>query len=243
MIEHTPISAISLGWFILVPFYIISFFAFIVASIFIFHFIQNKKKFENSFMLELLMVTIVFGMVFTLLIPRALHANFSSLRGLIVVTLFVFFYVMIRKKSFSYIDVIALATPLFLAIARLACFIEWHCYGIFTNLPWGVSVNGGLPVHPTQIYLSLINLSLFFILYNIRNFNFFNQMPGNMVFTYLASYSFLRLTLVEPLRYGVGTPDGFLRSSLLMLIFIASFMIILIRNRDFYVKNHFIRKI
>ncbi len=234
MIEHTPLIAKNVGGFIVSPFYLISFFAFIVASVFIVYFMRKRKDLEYSFMVELLIAMLTFGIIFTLLIPRFLEHNFSSLRGIIIVTLFVFFYVSLRRKSWRYIDVIALATPLFYSIARLSCFVEWHCYGVVTSLPWGISVDGALPVHPTQIYLSLIHISLFAFLLITRKSRFFNNIEGNVAFTYLAVYSFLRLVIVEPIRYGVGTPDGFLRSSLLMLMFVASFMMILIRNRPIY---------
>ena len=187
-------------------------------------------------MLELLMVLIVSGVIVGFILPEVFDGNYSSLRSIIITTLIAFFYVWIRKENFRYLDVIALFVPLFLSIARITCFLEWHCHGIETNLPWGIVVGGALPVHPTQIYLSLINICLFIIIYNLRKSIFFTKIKGNMVFTYLASYSFLRLVLIEPIRYGVGTSDGFLRSSLLLLMFIVSSMLILIRNRNFYVK-------
>jgi phosphatidylglycerol:prolipoprotein diacylglycerol transferase len=56
---------------------------------------------------------------------------------------------------------------------RIGCFLNGCCFGLPTNLPWGVhfpkgsfAYSAGLdcPVHPTQLYSSLFGLVLFFFL-------------------------------------------------------------------------------
>jgi phosphatidylglycerol:prolipoprotein diacylglycerol transferase len=71
-----------------------------------------------------------------------------------------------------------------LALTRLGCFLNGCCFGKVTHLPWAVRFPMGspaweaqrdahliadraaaLPVHPTQIYLALLNLLTFAVLY------------------------------------------------------------------------------
>ena len=71
-----------------------------------------------------------------------------------------------------------------LALTRLGCFLNGCCYGKIAHVPWAVRfpigspsweaqrdahliANGAaaLPVHPTQLYLSVLNLATFLALY------------------------------------------------------------------------------
>jgi len=61
------------------------------------------------------------------------------------------------------IDAMASGLPLGLGVGKLACFFSGDgCYGLPTDLPWGMSFpNGGVPtkefVHPVPLYESLIS--------------------------------------------------------------------------------------
>ena len=226
-IEYTPMT-LNGGPGI---YFIVFFFAFLVTAISIFMFIRKREDLKISFMLELLVVVIVFGTFFGFIVPWLLEGNFSSIRGFIISSLFSFFYIKLRKKSLSYLDVVAMFSLLFLSIARLGCFLEWHCYGVTTDLPWGIVVDGASPVHPTQIYLSLMSFALFIIFYKLRDLKFFARKSGNTFFSVLAFYSLFRLILIEPIREGVGTTDGILRSSLLILMLLTTLMMLYIRNK------------
>ena len=70
-----------------------------------------------------------------------------------------------------------------LALTRFGCFLNGCCYGKVSHLPWAVRFPRGssvweaqhaagligngdpLPVHPTQIYLALLDLGMFLFLY------------------------------------------------------------------------------
>ena len=73
-----------------------------------------------------------------------------------------------------------------LALSRVGCFLNGCCFGKVTNVPWAVRfpigspaweaqrdahliANGAatLPVHPTEIYLAVLNLTTFLALYFI----------------------------------------------------------------------------
>jgi phosphatidylglycerol:prolipoprotein diacylglycerol transferase len=100
------------------------------------------------------------------------------LGGLIAVLI----YVKVKKVSLlAFMDILAPATALGYAITRIGCFLNGCCYGAPTNLPWGVVyppdapvysepnsvayMMQGTPVHPVQLYATIINaiLCLFLI--------------------------------------------------------------------------------
>ncbi len=77
-----------------------------------------------------------------------------------------------KIKSFpTALDVIAINICLFTAIVKQAClFAGDGCYGVYTNLPWGMYFPYGaapniLPVHPTPLYDTIFHLCLFGFLY------------------------------------------------------------------------------
>ena len=76
-----------------------------------------------------------------------------------------------RKHKISFwklADMFAPPIIIGLAIGRIGCFFNGCCYGRFTDLPWGVVFPEvypfGEPRHPTQIYSSILNIIIFYIL-------------------------------------------------------------------------------
>lgn len=109
-------------------------------------------------------------------------------------------------------DVAAPAVAIGHAIGRLGCFAAGCCYGIATDLPWGVTFTNtysgtlvGVPLeialHPTQLYGALANLALFAGLvwfYRRKRFD------GQVFWVYVLAYSALRF-VIEFFR---GDPRG-----------------------------------
>jgi phosphatidylglycerol:prolipoprotein diacylglycerol transferase len=54
-------------------------------------------------------------------------------------------------------DDFAVPIALALAVGRWGCFFNGCCYGVATDLPWGVDFGDGVRRHPTQIYESLFH--------------------------------------------------------------------------------------
>jgi len=103
-------------------------------------------------------------------------------------------------------DFLIVALPLGHALGRIGCFCAGCCYGKPTSLPWGVTFTNphalvppellGVPLHPTQLYESLGNLLLFFILHKAY------QKPhkdGAILVQYILYYSVMRF-LIEFVR-------------------------------------------
>ena len=117
-------------------------------------------------------------------------------------------------------DILAPSIALGHAVGRWGCLMTGCCYGRASSLPWAIRFPEGhethpigrpaTPVHPTQIYESLLNLALYVALaWLFRRKKF----DGQIFATYLASYAVLR-SFVElfrgdyPVRYlgGIVTP-------------------------------------
>lgn len=86
-------------------------------------------------------------------------------------------FVYCRWRKISTLEVFDYFSPGFglgLGIARIGCFLNGCCFGIPTDLPWGVSFPPGsipyavyfdAPLHPSQLYISLYGFGLFLLLH------------------------------------------------------------------------------
>ena len=109
-------------------------------------------------------------------------------------------------------DVVAPSIAVAHAFGRIGCFAAGCCYGVPTDLPWGVSFTNSysgtlvgvplnIPLHPTQLYAALGNLVLFGgLLWFYRRKSF----DGQVFWTYVVSYGVFRF-IVEIWR---GDPRG-----------------------------------
>jgi phosphatidylglycerol:prolipoprotein diacylglycerol transferase len=100
-------------------------------------------------------------------------------------------------------DIMAPSIALGQAFGRIGCLLNGCCYGRACALPWAIRFPEGnaagaptTPVHPTEIYESLLNLCLYAALaWLFRRKNFEGQVFG----VYLVSYAVLR-SFVELFR-------------------------------------------
>lgn len=98
-----------------------------------------------------------------------------------------------RARRRSHYLATALGTlPLAIAVARIGCWISGCCYGIATQLPWGVVVAGEpTPVHPVPVYEALGWVGVFALLQRVDR--------AWVAAAVLIAFGALRLML-EPLR-------------------------------------------
>jgi phosphatidylglycerol:prolipoprotein diacylglycerol transferase len=102
-------------------------------------------------------------------------------------------WVYCRVKKMSILDVFDFFSPTLgigLALTRVGCFLNGCCFGIPTDLPWGVSFpTGSIPffifgdahLHPSQVYSSLYGILLFLILhFKMRHRRFHGQLVAIM---------------------------------------------------------------
>jgi phosphatidylglycerol---prolipoprotein diacylglyceryl transferase len=113
-------------------------------------------------------------------------------------------------------DILAPSIALGYAIGRVGCLMFGCCYGQVCSLPWAIRFPTGslaydqqradhllpegatksLPVHPTQIYESLLNVALYAFLAGLYRRKKFD---GQVFATYLVCYAVLR-SFVEMFR-------------------------------------------
>lgn len=105
-------------------------------------------------------------------------------------------YSKIRKVSFWLLaDITAPSIILGQAIGRWGNFINQEAYGVPTDLPWGIMVEG-VKVHPTFLYESLWNSGVFFVLMWFRKKK---KVEGEVFLLYGVLYSAGRF-FIEALR-------------------------------------------
>jgi len=113
-------------------------------------------------------------------------------------------YFHLRKLPvFAYADAGMPALALGYAVGRIGCFLNGDDYGSLTHVRWAVAYPPGteayqahlargwispadpwsLPIHPAQLYASLLGLALFFLLANWRS-----ARPGTRFCAYLVLY-------------------------------------------------------
>lgn len=125
----------------------------------------------------------------------------------------VFLFSKLQKIDFLKLaDFIVPYIALCFAIGRIGCFLRGCCFGLPTNLPWGIlygkdslAYQSGftVPLHPTQLYLALGNLIIFFILLKANEHNEKKQKErkhGSTLFLFLALFSAQRF-LIDFIRY------------------------------------------
>jgi phosphatidylglycerol:prolipoprotein diacylglycerol transferase len=127
-------------------------------------------------------------------------------------------------------DCVAPGLALAQGIARVGCFLAGCCWGIPTQLPFGVtftseqahSITGvplGAKLHPTQLYeAALVLLAIPFLLRLLKHKSF----DGEVVLTYILYYAVVRFFL-EFLR---GDPRGYYFNDLLSTSQLISLLII-----------------
>ena len=111
----------------------------------------------------------------------------------------------IKKKNLPLLetaDFLIVGLPLGHAFGRIGCFLAGCCHGRPTAMPWGVVFTDphslvapellGVHLHPTQLYESLCNFLLFFLLVKLYNRPHKN---GTILLAYITCYSLVRFVL------------------------------------------------
>ncbi len=161
--------------------------------------------------------------------------------ALIAGILTILFFCRWRKQSFWHVlDVLVPSVALGQAIGRWGNFFNNEAFGLPTNLPWKLSIPfiyrpeifaNYQYFHPTFLYESLWNLSIFvllIVLFNSNQRGLFKLPPGALSCLYLTLYSLGRLFIeglrTDPLCLGGLPPScegGFRIAQLMSILLIA----------------------
>lgn len=123
--------------------------------------------------------------------------------------------IIIRKRGldgWKLADIAAPAIALAQSIGRVGCFAAGCCFGTSATVPWAVTFTSveanritGVPLHqqlhPSQLYLSLANLVLFFVLLFISSRK---RYDGQVFLWYVILYALHRAAL----EFTRGDPRG-----------------------------------
>lgn len=130
------------------------------------------------------------------------HGGLVYYGGLIGATIAGMIYLRWKKMPlWKTADVLAPSIALGSVFGRIGCLLNGCCYGRPCNLPWAIRFpadhpTGGVPVHPTEIYDALLNLTLYiFLAWLFRRKKF----DGQIFATYLILYAVFR-GIVESFR-------------------------------------------
>ena len=134
-------------------------------------------------------------------------AGLNLYGGVLLAIGFTVFYCYRRNMSLlDTFDYFAPTLGIGLAVTRIGCFMNGCCFGLPTDLPWGVifpagsipdSVFPGVHLHPTQLYSSLYGVLLFVLLnWMIKRKAFGGQLLA-ILFMAEATFRFA----IEDIRY------------------------------------------
>lgn len=155
----------------------------------------------------------LFGLIFGLLGARIYYVifNFDSVKGSIlnffavweggiaiyggIIGAVISTFVYCKIKKLSVLKVFDVSAPGLLIgqiIGRFGNFVNAEVYGKETMLPWRMSINHGIGVHPLFIYEASWNLAGFIFLIHYRNRK---KADGEIFFLYILWYALGRIWL------------------------------------------------
>ena len=157
-----------------------------------------------------------------------------------------------RVPPARFADLLAAPMALGLAIGRLGCFLAGCDYGQVTSVPWAVRFPAGspawrgqvgagwlapdragsLPVHPTQLYESLLALGLCALALALGRTGWARRRDGRTFAAVIAGYSVGRL-LIENVRgdAGRGIHGPFSAAQIVFALVLAAIAVAAVRRR------------
>lgn len=130
------------------------------------------------------------------------HGGLVFYGGLIGAVTAAIIYLLLKKlPMWKMADILAPSIALGYAFGRIGCLMNGCCYGRACSMPWAIHfpldhATHGAPVHPTEIYDSLLNLAFYcFLAWLFRRKKF----DGQVFAIYLIGYAVLR-SFVEYFR-------------------------------------------
>ena len=125
------------------------------------------------------------------------HGGMSFHGGALGVTLAILLFTRARRLPvLAFSDVIAEAIPIGLFFGRIANFINGELFGRETDIPWAmVFPNGGpVPRHPSQLYESVCEGLLLFLLLLLAEHRGARRRPGIVTGLFLIGYAVARMS-------------------------------------------------
>ncbi|KPA16374.1 prolipoprotein diacylglyceryl transferase [Candidatus Magnetomorum sp. HK-1] len=149
----------------------------------------QKKHINSEIVIDLCFYALVFGMIggrllYVILewdtyennlleIFRIWNGGLVFYGGFIAALIFSWRYMKIKQLPvLKTLDILAPAVALAHGFGRIGCFFAGCCFGSQCELPWAVTfthpltlARPNIPLHPTQLYASVMNFTIFGILF------------------------------------------------------------------------------
>ncbi len=130
-------------------------------------------------------------------IPMIWEGGLGIYGAIIATVLSAGIFCLVRKCDFlSALDMTSIGFLFAQGVGRWGNFVNAEAHGGITDMPWGMSINGAVPVHPTFLYESvwdLVGFVLLFLYFKKRKFR------GEVGLLYMGWYGLIRF-LTEFLR-------------------------------------------
>ncbi len=164
-------------------------------------------------------------------IPAVWLGGMSFHGGLVGAVLVALVYCYYKKISFYKLaDIIIVPLALALSVGRIANFINGELVGRVTNVPWCVVFKNYTGCrHPVQIYESLKNLFIFFVLFRLSNKK--NLVPGFLFWSFIVLYGILRF-LAEFIRDNGDVVLSTAQYLCIIMIVLGGFMLYYITSKS-----------
>lgn len=238
-----PLHLYTYGFFIAI--------AFLAATFLIWKY-SRENEIDEEKIFDAVLIGLFFGLMgariyyillhseeFTPNLIRTVHlVKFPGLAfhgGLVLGSIAVVVFLIKNKLLFwQTADILALGFSLGQAIARIGCFFNGCCYGLRTNLFWGVYFPGVVGKrHPAQIYEAILDFLIFYLLLFIykKNLNRVKEKYGKIVLLSFILSSLARFA-IEFLRGDSVYWQGFRLAQIVSgVIFIIALVIAIIRYK------------
>lgn len=207
MITYFTLSPFKIGPFLLTPWGVAVFLAFLTAFLLTL-FRARQLKIELTTIIDLLILSLIGGIIgsraWVVIEYRtyfAAHPNeifyvwqggMAFFGGFLLSLLLLFLFIRKKHLSFTVIaDLVAPALPLAMAIGRIGNFLSGHHLGSITTVPWAISLNGR-GRHPIALYEMLLD---FLIVGAVLLLERRKPKPGTLFLLFIFCYSLGRFFL------------------------------------------------
>jgi len=228
----------------------------IITSLVCFKKLTNKNIFNEEYNSFMLLIFIAFVGSFSisyieLLIMQYAKSGtfqwvkFEATQRWYGALLFGFLFVLIKyRNNTNIIDILnnaCISVCLGIVVGKLGYFFDGHygCYGVETNLPWGIvfKQSNGKAMHPIQLYDAIFHFILFFALLKFFNIKKISKYTFLLFFSATALYNFF----VEFIRTNEKVIFNFTFAQFIYLIIILIVIVYFISIKTNLTKNNDIK--
>lgn len=140
------------------------------------------------------------------------------------------------RRGFKWLEFADIVAPLIImgyAIGRIGCLLVGDDYGIPSDLPWAMAFPKGtppttIPVHPTQIYETLLGFGIFTVLWKLRG----KLTPAGLLFSLYLILAGVERFFIEFIRMNPKYLFGLSGAQIISILMVLLGTIMIVRLRQ-----------